>query len=71
MTNNKKQFICKTKAVSRKVHGLGTAMILLEGTVQWSWEDDDGVAHIHDIPGTTVLLTFTAISGEGEARQLS
>lgn len=52
MTNNKNQFIEKTTAVSRRVHGLGSAMILLEGTIRWSWEDDDGVVHTKDIPGT-------------------
>jgi hypothetical protein len=71
MTNNKKQFIGKTRAVSRKVHGLGTAMILLEGTVRWSWEDDDGVVRTHDILGTQYFptLPFCLLSPQHLARE--
>ena len=72
MTNNKKQFIGKTKAVSRKVHGLGTATILLEGTVRWRWEDDNGVVHTHDIPGTQYCptLLFCLLSPQHLVREL-
>jgi hypothetical protein len=72
MTNNKKQFIGKTKAVSRKVHGLGTTTILLEGTDRWSWEDDDNVVHTHDIPGMQYCptLPFCLLSPQHLAREL-
>jgi hypothetical protein len=52
MTNNKKHFIGVPREVQRQVCGLGKGTVTHEGTVSWSWADDDGKTHSIQIPNT-------------------
>ena len=45
MTNNAKHFVGTPTVVSKKVTGLGAGNVTLEGTVRWTWEDDQGKCH--------------------------
>ena len=52
ITNDKAHFIGKPKRVLTKATGIGSAPCTLQGTVRWTWDDDDGVPHTKDIPNT-------------------
>jgi hypothetical protein len=52
MTNDMKHFIGTPTQVDKQVKGLGAGKVSFEGTVRWSWEDDSGQIHTHDIPNT-------------------
>ena len=62
MTTDKKDFVGKPKRINRPITGLGRIPGMLEGSVRWTIEDDDGVPHtflIHNViyaPGLPMRL---------------
>jgi hypothetical protein len=52
LTNNLRDFIGTPRKVKKDLLGIGKMRVCYEGTVMWSFEDDDGVVHDWPIPNT-------------------
>ena len=73
MTNTAKHFIGEMKPVSdRRASGVGSAPITHEGTVRWSWNDNQGRNHTMDIPNTQLCpdLPFCLLSPQHLSQEM-
>jgi hypothetical protein len=54
LTNNLKDFVGKPRKVLKDLLGLGSAQVYYEGTVRWTFKDDEGRVHSWDLPNTNI-----------------
>jgi hypothetical protein len=52
MSNNCANFVGELVPIKRTVLGIGKSMVVMQGTLKWTFEDDEGKVHTFLLPGS-------------------